>query len=399
MIGNFLFSQENYPNCTHPKKIEIPFESSTIETSIEEIYYQPEDDYTYWYQISVQSDCILKYKMSLINEDDDYEFLIYNYQGNNFCNSIINKKIIPFSIAKEGTLNLKQGESYFFNVVYLNGNGCGHNLSLSIGDNNMDIKAIQNGCVEEVMEEIVAEEQNVVEEIVEEIIAEEQNVAEPLKSVKIENGISGLVINGKTKRSVDAQVSILPYNSVQKQEVRSVIGSGFVLDNFSEKKVVIAVNKFGYKDFTDTIAVTSGSFIIELIPISVGDKLIMKKVYFHPNTYVLKEESKKELHKLLAFMLENTNSSFEIQGHTNGNRSVKRVKKYAHLGDDWNFKGSSKKLSKLRAEKIKTFLIENGVSGDQLETEGYGGDKMIISKPKNMSQAMKNIRVEVIVIQ
>ena len=74
-------------------------------------------------------------------------------------------------------------------------------------------------------------------------------------------------------------------------------------------------------------------------------------------------------------------------------------KKYTHLGEDWNFKGSSKKLSKLRAEKIKTFLIENGVSENQLQTEGYGGDKMIITKPKNMSQAMKNIRVEVIVIQ
>ncbi len=125
----------------------------------------------------------------------------------------------------------------------------------------------------------------------------------------------------------------------------------------------------------------------------------MYKIYFHPNTYVLKEESKKELLKLTIFMLENNNYSFEIQGHTNGNKTVKKTKNFANLGEEWNFKGTAKKLSKMRAEKIKTYLVENGVKETQLQTIGYGGDRMIIEKPKNMKQAMQNIRVEVIVIQ
>jgi len=138
---------------------------------------------------------------------------------------------------------------------------------------------------------------------------------------------------------------------------------------------------------------------LELNPIKVGEKLVMYHIYFHPNTYALKNESKKELEKLTQFMLENKAYIFEIQGHTNGNRTVKKSKQYKNLGAEWNFKGSSKKLSKLRAEKIKTYLIKNGVSANQLQTVGYGGDQMIVDNPKTMKQAMKNIRVEVIVVQ
>src|SRR5690606_19552168 len=99
------------------------------------------------------------------------------------------------------------------------------------------------------------------------------------------------------------------------------------------------------------------------------------------------------------FMLDNDVYYFEIQGHTNGNRTVKKAERYSHLGEEWNFSGSAKKLSKLRAEKIKSFLVNNGVDEFRLQTVGYGGDKMIIDKPKNMKQAMQNIRVEVIVTQ
>ena len=125
----------------------------------------------------------------------------------------------------------------------------------------------------------------------------------------------------------------------------------------------------------------------------------MHKIYFYPNSYALKEESTQELLKLNKFMLENSQYSFEIQGHTNGNKAVKKVAKNAHLGEEWNYSGSAKKLSKLRAEKIKDYLVQHGVKETQIQTMGYGGDRMIVEKPKNMKQAMQNIRVEIIVVK
>jgi len=385
VAGKLLYAQEVYPNCTNPKKIKIPFVSNNNE--IDKIYYQLADEYTYWYQISAESDCVLEYEMTVITESDDYGFLIYKHQGDSFCNNIVNYKIKSISNLKKGVLTFKKGESYFLNMVYLSGNGCGHKLLLKTGENNMNIKAIQNECVEEVMEEIVAEvEKSKVLEVVEPI-------------VKFENKVKGLVINSKTKKSIEATVLISAYNDIPNQQIHSNVDSGFVLNSSIGDEIIVSVKKMGYKTSNDTISIDSASFIIELDPINIGEKLIMNKVYFHPNTYVLKDGSEKELNKLLEFMLENKSYSFEIQGHTNGKNRVKKIKKYAHLGEGWNFEGPVKKLSKLRAEKIKTFLIKNGIPENQLQTEGYGGDKMIIVKPKNMAEAMKNIRVEVIVLQ
>ncbi|MDG1476891.1 MAG: OmpA family protein [Vicingaceae bacterium] len=405
VAGKLLSAQESYPNCTNPKKIKIPLVSNNDD--VDQIYYQEADEYTYWYQLLAEDDCILTYKITSIEETDDYELLIYKHQEKSFCNALIKNSVKPISISKEGALRFKKGENYFFNVVYLNGNGCGHNLSLKTGENKLNIKAIQNECVEEVMAEIVEEEleeEELAEELVEvetkvEEVIEKPKVVEPVVEVVEDNKIIGWVINSKTKQTIDATVHIVAYNNIPSQQIFANAENGFELDTDIDEKIIASIIKLGYKTFYDTIVVNSDSLTIQLEPIDVGEKLIMNKVYFHPNTFVLKEESKKELNKLLDFMLENKEYFFEIQGHTNGNRVVKKTKRYGHLGEDWNFKGTSKKLSKLRAEKIKTYLIKNGVHESQLQTVGYGGDKMIVKKPKNMSQAMKNIRVEVIVIQ
>ena len=424
-INQFLFSQKDYPNCTNPKKIQLPLSIGGEEGNVEEIYYQSVDDYTYWYQITGTSNCSLNYRMDLISEDDDYELLLYKNEGNNFCNDIINKQVKPISFKKEGALSVKKGEVYFFNVVYLNGNGCGHNLALTTGENKLNIKAIQNECVEDVMEEILIAEKEILKPLVDfpidtvaivpkvnfsEVqkdtvdtnkVEHKIEIAEALEvAVKTSNhNISCRVVNKKTKKNIEAFVTVSGINTDYKNSFLVRSKDGYKIDNYKDTLIFISVKKLGYVPFLDTIAVKSESFTIELSPIAVGEKLTMKRVYFHPNTYVLKEESEKELNSLLEFMLENKSYSFEIQGHTNGNRAVKKSKKYAHLGEDWNFKGTSKKLSKLRAEKIKTYLIKNGVVENQLITAGYGGDRMIIRKPKNMKQAMKNIRVEVIVIE
>jgi len=370
--------------------VSIPFSNIIGEKIQDEIYYQPEDQYTYWYRVEVNSLGILNYKLSAINTEDDYGILIYNYKGDNFCNDLVQKKENPISNKIEGKLNLKKNEIYYIGILHIKGNGCGHNLFLETERKSMIIKAIQNECVEEAIESIVKEEK--VKEI----------IAEPMAEVKpsiIDNQINGVVVNRNTKKNIEAIISVLDDRGELLHTIESNVDSGFYLNNYLEKKIIISINKFGYKPLLDTFNLDTNKLIIELNPIEIGEKLIMHKIYFHPNTYVLKEESKNELNKLNDFMLENNRYYFEIQGHTNGNRTVKRTEKYAHLGEEWNFSGSAKKLSKLRAEKIKLFLVNNGVEESRLQTVGYGGDKMIIDKPKNMKQAMQNIRVEVIVTQ
>lgn len=392
LITSFLtiFGQEEHPNCISAKEFNLPFDDNII--SFNEIYYQAEDKYTYWYKVYITSDCQFSYRVSSIGKDDDYELLMYKYEGEDFCNDRIVNDIMPISIRNKGVLSVKKGELYYLSIIHIQGQGCGHVIELDDGVKNIHIKAIQNDCVEEAIE-LVTKEENIVQ-------VQVVDTVKPVHPLNLNKKVKGYVVNSVTQKNIEADILVLNIRGEKIQEVIKFNNSGgFELNNLKGDTIVLSITKFGYENLLDTIILKSDSLKLELNPIKVGDKLVMYQIYFHPNTYALKNESKNELKKLCQFMLENDKYIFEIQGHTNGNRSVKLTKQYENLGEEWNFKGSSKKLSKLRAEKIKSYLIENGVLENQLQTEGFGGDQMIVAKPKNMKQAMKNIRVEVKVIQ
>jgi outer membrane protein OmpA-like peptidoglycan-associated protein len=125
----------------------------------------------------------------------------------------------------------------------------------------------------------------------------------------------------------------------------------------------------------------------------------MKSIYFHPNTFALKKESASDLVKLLKYLTDNSEIKIEIQGHTNGDNKIYKNKAYENLGEAWNFKGSSKKLSLKRAEAIIQYLTVNGINSERLIPVGFGGDKPIIDNPETMEDGQKNIRVEVSILQ
>lgn len=402
-----IYAQEEHPDCTNPKKIILPLTEEINNLVQDEIDYQPEDKYTYWYKMEVTAACQFSYKLTPISNEDEYELLIYRYGGISFCTDLVTKREKAISNKKEGKIQVKKGETYYFGVLHITGYGCGHQFFIDSENKNATIKAIQHECIEEVLETMLIKEVEQKEasldtvskkeiEVVP-IIVEKKEVILPKKEKN--TLIEGIVVNSNTSKKMEANVVLSSIDGKMQQQINSSATDGFVLTDFSEDAVVVSIKKFGYKTLQDTIAITSDTLKIAIEPIKIGDKLIMHKIYFHPNTYVLKEESKNELEKLCQFMKENSNYSFEIQGHTNGNRNIKKMQQYTHLGEEWNFKGTAKKLSKLRAEKIKAYLIKKGVVETQLQTVGYGGDQMIIDHPKNMQQAMQNIRVEVIVIQ
>jgi OOP family OmpA-OmpF porin len=55
------------------------------------------------------------------------------------------------------------------------------------------------------------------------------------------------------------------------------------------------------------------------------------------------------------------------------------------------------KLSKLRAQAVRNYLINKGIHPDRLESEGYGPDKPKVSGTDEAARA-KNRRVEFIIL-
>ena len=389
-----VFSQDEYPTCIHPETISFPFDDKVNDDNSNEIYYQPDDVYTFWYKIVVKSDGKLLFELASINKDDSYDMLIYKYKGKELCNDIVQKKETPILNKTSGNINVKKGEIYYFSILHLNGSGCGHYLTLESGKIKKLVKAIQHDCVEEILETIV--EKDTIAEIVEIPII---IPTAPIDTVINKPLIKGMVFNKNTQKEIEADVLIMNLAGTLIQQLKSDVKNGFMMPDVTDNKIIVSINKLGYEPFTDTLEIISTAIKIELIPIKVGEKIVMHKIYFHPNSYALKEESTQELLKLNEFMLENSQYSFEIQGHTNGNKAVKKIAATTHLGEEWNYSGSAKKLSKLRADKIKDYLVQHGVKETQIQTIGYGGDRMIVEKPKNMKQAMQNIRVEIIVVK
>jgi outer membrane protein OmpA-like peptidoglycan-associated protein len=94
-------------------------------------------------------------------------------------------------------------------------------------------------------------------------------------------------------------------------------------------------------------------------------------------------------------MTNNPDVKIELQGHTNGNNKIGKNKAYKTMGEEWNFRGSSKKLSMYRAEAIKKYLVTKGIDAKRISTNGFGGDRPIVENPKTLDAIEKNIRVEV----
>ncbi|MFH1320339.1 MAG: OmpA family protein [Bacteroidota bacterium] len=139
-------------------------------------------------------------------------------------------------------------------------------------------------------------------------------------------------------------------------------------------------------------------FNIKLQNVNSGENIVLNNIYFHPNTSVFRTKSDVELERLFNFIKINDHAVIEIQGYTNGDYYIKKRKQYAHLGDEWNFQGTAKKLSKCRAEVVKKYLVEKGINEERIITRGFGGERMIIPDPVSYVESLKNMRVEILIL-
>ena len=146
------------------------------------------------------------------------------------------------------------------------------------------------------------------------------------------------------------------------------------------------------------VLLNPGKFNIQLESVKSCESIVLNNIYFHPNTYVFRNVSDDELKHLYNFMKTNDHAIIEIQGYTNCDYYIRREKRFAHLGDEWNFQGSAKKLSKHRAEAVKKILVDKGIDDSRIVVKGFGGDKMIIPHPVNYKESLKNMRVEILIL-
>lgn len=123
------------------------------------------------------------------------------------------------------------------------------------------------------------------------------------------------------------------------------------------------------------------SIDIRLDPIRHQASYVFQDIGFKYNSAELTTKSIPTLKEIAKLLNENPQLKIEIRGHTDSTGN-----------DEYNLK-----LSGRRADKVKEFMVKNGITDTKIKTKGFGESKPITSNDTEEGKA-KNRRVEFIIL-
>lgn len=122
--------------------------------------------------------------------------------------------------------------------------------------------------------------------------------------------------------------------------------------------------------------------VIKMIPLVVGESIILRNIYFDVNAATLTAESYDELDLLEEMMEVNPTLVIEIAGHT----------------DDMGNHDFNMDLSQRRASAVKKYLLDKNIPDSRIRAVGYGETRPLASNDDEEEGRMLNRRVEFKVI-
>ena len=224
------------------------------------------------------------------------------------------------------------------------------------------------------------------------------------------------LFNAQNNEVIDGEVEVV--NTETAKLIGRVKGNDYIkLPNPGTKSgnLTLISNTFGFRkeqlevNYKETerdtlrpyVTLVGNFYMINfgLSKIHKGDISTLYNVYFYNDAAIMLPDSKYQLNSLLEMMKASPTMKILLHGHTNGNGRGKII--YMGPSQDFfkitkdvvNGSGSAKELSEARAETIKMWLVDQGISDSRIEVKGWGGNRML--HDKSSSFARKNIRVDV----
>lgn len=158
------------------------------------------------------------------------------------------------------------------------------------------------------------------------------------------------LINLKTNRSIYAGNS----NRLNGEFLASLpAGQNYLLNVAAE----------GYLFYSDNFALENPNTVLKpytlevpLQKITIGEKVVLKNIFYELNSAALSPDSKAELDKLVAFLQTNPNTKIELSGHSD------------NTGNEQN----NVTLSQNRAKSVYDYVVKAGIDAARLSFKGYG---------------------------
>lgn len=191
--------------------------------------------------------------------------------------------------------------------------------------------------------------------------------------------IYGKVTNSKTGEAVSATISFT--GPAFDQPVTSSV-TGYHTEVPSTGSYSVRIEAPGYVSDLEKLDIKSYEMRelemnFSLQPVEVGTTVNLKDVLFVQTKTDLLPESFDELDMVVDFLKQNPNVKIELAGHTD-NRGVH---------------SDNVKLSQLRVNSVKKYLVSKGIDGKRISGKGYGGTRPIASNETEETRRM-NRRVE-----
>lgn len=203
-------------------------------------------------------------------------------------------------------------------------------------------------------------------------------------SAPIQRTMNLKVVNSKTRAPLDAQIKYMARGKVDKTTAQGGMSSL----TFSEGDIWVEVTLDGFLSYDVLISrdeviqrSNDGSlYVIGLDEIVEKGKIYTDPIFFIQSKAEVKPESYPILNKLIRTLAKHWEISITVEGHT----------------DNQGDADALLELSEKRANAIKRYLVQRGISPLRIEAVGVGGEKPLNDNSTDRLR-QQNRRVEIII--
>lgn len=343
-------------------------------------FFIQQEHNTVWYKFIAPFDAIFTFELIPAKIDDDFDFMLFKYDGPNFCAEIAAGNKIPVrtnisrkNLGVEGRTGLS--ESSIFEYVP-SGPGSPFSRALKVHKGDVYYLLVDNPFRENEGHTIHLR----FRKIKPTQFQKDEEPEEPVYNAPVRQ-VRFTVTDRNSGERLAANIHIDGLPDGMPATYPSV--SQVALDLVSYRTYNYTVLRKGYLLSTGQVIPKGDSLYdisVQLKPMAVGDRINLDQIKFDSDRTVILDKSIPALQQLKEFMLLNPGMEIEIQGHVNGEGKKN--------------KRSYRKLSTARAKAIYDKLVEAGVDRQRMTYAGFGNSRMIYPNPVNNRQAEANRRVE-----
>ncbi|MFM7857891.1 MAG: OmpA family protein [Flammeovirgaceae bacterium] len=196
--------------------------------------------------------------------------------------------------------------------------------------------------------------------------------------------VFGKVINSKNKQGIPATITFIADSSFT---IMAKPNGQYRVMPPTRTAYSVRVECSGFVNVIErldlkSIQFTSLELNFSLQPIEVGTVVNLKNILFSAGTTLLLEESYPELNTVVDFMKRNPRVEIQLEGHTDNRGDAKK----------------NLMLSQQRVEKIKNYLVANGISARRVKGKGFGDTRPIATNDTEEARKL-NRRVEFLILK